>query len=86
MVSTALDKRGQRLTNQLMHFTGVEELLLVVQAAYSSPFTTRSVFARTNAEYVAIAASLGLITTEHHLGYFSNVWRVTPTGLLYMEL
>lgn len=44
-------------------------------------FTTRSDFARQNAELVAQAACLGLISTKVPDGVFGGIWSLTPLGL-----
>jgi len=47
--------------------------------AYEQPFTTKSDFARLEANAIAEAASIGWLTTFYH-GHFRNVWRVTVEG------
>jgi len=44
-------------------------------------FTTRSDVARENAELIAEAAQLGLLTTQTPRDGFGAVWRMTPIGL-----
>jgi hypothetical protein len=53
----------------------------VLYEAYKKGFTVKSDFARYKAEYVAMAASLGYITTCLFADNFSSEWRVTPEGL-----
>lgn len=59
----------------------VTPLLEVIALAWSDGFSTRSDFARTNAEAVAEAACRGLITTLNVLtGNHGKQWLVTPEG------
>lgn len=54
----------------------------VVYYAYTvGGFTTRSDFARLNAEAVAAAAIQGFLTTEVPREGFGSVWRPSPRGL-----
>jgi hypothetical protein len=56
-------------------------VLAAVARAWSDGFSTRSDFARTNAEAVAEAACQGLITTLNVItGEFGRQWLVTPKG------
>jgi hypothetical protein len=58
-------------------------LLDAVAGAYLGGFSTRSDYARNNAEIVAQAACEGLITTKNVLtGLHGRHWLVTPKGLL----
>jgi hypothetical protein len=68
--------------------TDAELLIPVLHRAWSSPFTTRSDFARTNPEAVAVAACLGLITVKHHntLNEWGRTWRITAAGLHLLEI
>jgi hypothetical protein len=61
-----------------------KKLLKVIHRAYLKPFTTRSNFARVHAEVVAQAACCGLITTITDKRTFSNTFRPTPFGLVYL--
>lgn len=59
-----------------------EEALKLVGVAYLRPFLTKSDCARENATLVALAASLGLITSLYPgAAAYGNTWRVTPKGL-----
>jgi hypothetical protein len=68
-----LEIHGPRLTEVLLR-------------AYQSPFTTRSDFARTNAEYIAVCACQGFISTNI-VGdeEFGRVWHITVMGLLHLR-
>lgn len=59
----------------------------VMIAAWDGGFFTRSNVARKNAEEVASAACLGLITTQTIEKSYGKVWRITPRGcdLLFKE-
>lgn len=53
---------------------------VVFHAFHSGGFTTRSDFARHNAEAVAAAALQGFLTTEVPREGFGHVWRASPLG------
>lgn len=59
-------------------------LVLLIEEAHHSPRSVQSDWARTNAQLVAAAASLGLITTAHQ-GAFGRHWRATAAGLELVE-
>lgn len=52
--------------------------------AWSGGFTTKSDYARFNADQVAIAASEGWITTMLPGGGFGRSWYITLTGLAHL--
>ena len=60
-------------------------LLQIVKVAYEKAFSVQSDFARANADMVAMAASLALITTRVHNNIFCRDWRPTVKGLKYLE-
>jgi len=60
-------------------------LVAVILEAYRKGFTVQSDFARTHADYVGMAASLGLITTRVFRDVYSREWRPTPKGLAFLE-
>jgi hypothetical protein len=60
-------------------------LVAVVLEAYKNAFSVQSDFARREAEFVAMAASLGLLTTKVHRNVFSRHWRATVKGLMFLE-
>lgn len=62
-----------------------DEILKVVLEAWNRPFTTRSDFARHNAEIVAVCACSGYITTRITADAFGNVWKTTTEGLGLLE-
>jgi len=52
-----------------------------VRHAWLHPFSTKSNFAKSEADWVAVAASLGLITVRVSPARFGRTWRITPKGL-----
>ena len=62
-----------------------DQINRVIQAAYMDGIYLQSNFARTNAHVVACAASMGLITTQTSLGQYSNRWRPTHEGYLWLN-
>lgn len=73
MENLTLEAHGQKLTE-------------VLKRAYQSPFTTRSDYARTNAEYIAVCAVKGFISTSM-VGdeEFGRVWHITVMGLMHLR-
>jgi hypothetical protein len=64
----------------------MDNVELVVLTAHQTPFTTRSDFARENAEAIAEACYEGQITTySHSLNDYSNVWYITSIGMRLLE-
>ena len=61
-----------------------ERLIDVIKQSYNNPFTIQSEYFRSNAIYVAAAASLGLITTLCMDGLVTNQWRPTGKGFDYV--
>jgi hypothetical protein len=57
----------------------------VLLSARTSPFTTKSTIAREQANFVAIAASEGLLTTRLDDQRHINAWLVTEDGLAWMR-
>lgn len=57
------------------------DLRPILERAWLGGFSTKSDFAREKANGVAIAASLGLITTEIKPYKFGTKWVVTKQGL-----
>jgi len=58
----------------------------VLYQAWASPFTTKSDFAREYADFVAMAASDGFITTRQAAGLYGNKWLITESGLKRLDL
>ncbi|MGC3025868.1 hypothetical protein ACPUER_12060 [Burkholderia sp. DN3021] len=57
------------------------DLMHVLRECRSAPVFVKGNYARTNAIDVAMAASLGFITTESESGVFSNRWHLTGKGM-----
>src|SRR4051794_10712317 len=55
----------------------------VVIEAYRRGYTVQSDFARTHADYIAMAASLGLLSTRLYGNVYSREWRPTVKGLSF---
>ena len=62
-----------------------KHLLEVVLEAYKRSFSVQSDYARAEAEYVAMAASIGYISTRVYGNVFSRDWRPTVKGLTWLE-
>lgn len=62
-----------------------QKLFDIVLEAFTRSFSVQSDFARANAAYVAMAASLGLISTKVHNNVFSSEWRPTVKGLNWLD-
>lgn len=60
-------------------------LLAVINRAWTEGFTVQSAFARSNAELVAMAASIALITTRVNSTTFTRKWQVTSKGLRWLN-
>ncbi len=64
---------------------GILDLMVVIQKAKMQPFTTKSDFARTFANPIALAACEGLISTKIDEDVYTNIWMVTQDGLAWYE-
>lgn len=62
-----------------------KKLFDVVLEAYRRSFSVQSDYARAKADYVAMAASLGYISTKVHNNVYSRDWRPTVKGLSWLE-
>jgi hypothetical protein len=58
-------------------------LARVILEAYRKGFTVQSAYARAQADYLAMAASLGLVSTRVYGHVFSREWRPTLKGLAF---
>jgi len=61
------------------------EIMLVIQKAKITPFTTKSDFAREFANPIALAACEGFISTKLNDDTYTNRWMVTQDGLAWFE-
>lgn len=66
-----METTGLKLTDLLWHI-------------YDNPIKVQSDYARAHASYIAMAASLGYITSEIK-GHFTREWRITSDGLLHLD-
>lgn len=57
----------------------------VVTEAYRRGYTVKSDYARKQADYIGMAASMGLISTRLYGNVFSSEWRPTVRGLEWLE-
>lgn len=55
-------------------------LNLALEKAWKGGIALQSQFFRDNPKVVALAASLGFITSVEPSGNFGGVWRITPSG------
>jgi hypothetical protein len=63
-----------------------QHLRPVLRRAWEQPFTTRSNFAREgNIEAIFQAIELGYLTTRRGQESWTNVVRITPAGLAYLN-
>lgn len=68
-------RTGLILTDNMVHLDEV------VRKAWLEGFRTKSNFARLRANEIAVAASLGLITTKIGKEQFDKTWHITRKGL-----
>lgn len=62
-----------------------EGLVQVILEAHTHGFTCSNDFARKNAAYVGMAASMGLISTRLFGNVYSSEWRATIKGLALLN-
>ena len=62
-----------------------DKLYEVLQEAYINQFTVQSTYARENAQEVASAASLGLISSIEAPMVYGRHWRITGVGLQFLR-
>jgi hypothetical protein len=63
----------------------MDRLHTLLQFIYERPLAIQSNTARRDADVVAMAASMGLITTEITPHMFGRDWRITNKGLLLLN-
>ena len=61
------------------------KLVDVLVEAWISPFSTKGDFARLHADFVAMAASDGMITTKIAAGLYGRRWLITEAGLRHLR-
>lgn len=57
----------------------------LLQQVYTRPLAIQGNTARTDADIVAMAASMGLITSQISPNEFGRDWRITGKGLLMLN-
>jgi hypothetical protein len=62
-----------------------ERLAELLDLIWRSKVSVKSTYARSNAEVVALAASLQMITTKTGVSTFANEWQITNTGLSWLN-
>lgn len=60
-------------------------LYALLNTVFRAPQTIKCDYVRTNAEIVAMAASLHLITTRLGPSTFGQSWRITTKGLIHLQ-
>lgn len=63
----------------------MDRLHTLLHTIYIKPLSIQSNTARRDADVVAMAASMGLITTQITPGTFGRDWRVTSEGLTHLN-
>lgn len=61
------------------------EMHAVLDKAWRDPFTTKSDFARTHADFIAIASYEGMITTKLSEETWGKEWLITELGMAFRE-
>ncbi len=64
-----------------------QKLINVLQHTLTNPFTTRSDFARENAEWVALCCCEGFVTTRVPSAglEYGRIYYITPMGILRLR-
>jgi hypothetical protein len=70
--------RGETLTDP------ETRLRALLDRCWREKVSIKSDYARTNAEIVAMGASLQLITTQVSIGTFAGAWNITTKGLSWL--
>lgn len=65
----------------MQHQHHLESLVVILDEAWQGGFTSRSSFARENAEVIAMATERDLITTRIGPNTYGNIHLITPPGL-----
>ena len=61
--------------------TATNTFVVLARAWRGGGISTKSNFAREYADQIAVAASLGLITSQVSLDVFARAWFITPKGM-----
>lgn len=62
------------------------DFLDVLRRIWMQPTTTKSDYARANADVIAALASDGLLTTRISPGVYGRDWLITASGLMFLGL
>ena len=62
-----------------------DRLAELLDRVWAHSISVKSDYARANAEIVAMAASLHMLTTKTGVSTFANAWRITNTGLTWLN-
>lgn len=77
------DEHGPTLTDEQK--AAMMRLFLCVLKAADDPPLVKSRFAREQAQYIGIAASMGLITLQLDEEHFTNHWMLTDEGFEWLK-
>lgn len=84
-ILSALKRWWYGTDSALSQLSGDHKLYQVVYQGWAGGFTVASDLARREAGWVAVAATLGLITTREADGSFGRVWYVTEGGIRFIN-
>lgn len=62
-----------------------ERLYELLDRVWREKVSVKSDYARSNAEVVAMAASLHMLTTKTGVSTFASAWQITNTGLTWLH-
>jgi hypothetical protein len=62
-----------------------QRLAELLDRVWREKVSVKSDYARANAEIVAMAASLHMLTTKTGVSTFANAWQITNTGLSWLN-
>ena len=60
-------------------------LAALLDRVWREKVSVKSDYARSNAEIVAMAASLHMLTTKTGVSTFASAWQITQTGLTWLQ-
>ena len=84
-----MEKHGQTRTDQELRELAIEvigrRIKEVLDYAWQGTFTTKSDFARSHADWIALSASLDLITVMTSETTWTRNWMITEKGLIALE-
>jgi len=77
--NTASELAGQQPTSE------DAKAFLVLAEAHFKGFTTKSTYARKHADIVAMLACCGYISNQIDEYTWSNLWKITAEGLMFLQ-